>query len=285
VPHRFARSLGLFEPGDSDRRDSGASPTACGAAPDDASSQAANLGTGLLGSRIEVRIAGENPLWGVPRIQAELCLLGHDLAESTVAKYKPKSRKPTSQTWKTFLKNHVGSLAAIDFFTVPTVTFRNLYVFLVLRHDRRRIVHFAVTEQPHAAWVAQQLREAFSFEEAPKYLIRDNDGVYGAETSRCLKSLGIEEIRITPRSPWQNAYAERVIGTIRRELLDHVIIWNERHFQKLIAEFLAYYHESRPHSSLENNCPVRRDIDPPENGDVVSIPMVGGLHHRYRRAG
>jgi putative transposase len=231
------------------------------------------------------RIAAENPLWGVPRIQSELRLLGHDLAESTVAKYVPKPRKPPSQTWRTFLKNHANSLAAIDFFTVPTVMFRNLYVFLVLRHDRRRIVHFAVTEQPHAAWVAQQLREAFPFEEGPKYLIRDKDGVYGAETSQCLKSLGIEEVRITPRSRWQNAFVERLIGTFRRELLDHVIVLNESHLEKLIAEFLVYYQESRPHSSLADNFPVPRDIDPPQNGDAVSIPMVGGLHHRYRRAG
>ena len=231
------------------------------------------------------RVASENPLWGVPRIRAELRLLGHDLAESTVAKYVPKARKPPSQTWKTFLRNHAGDIAAIDFFTVPTVTFRNLYVFLVLRHDRRRIVHFAVHEQPHAAWVAQQLREAFPFDQAPRYLIRDNDGIYGNETVRCLDALGIEEVKTAPGSPWQNAYAERVIGTLRRDLLDHVIVINEAHPERLLSDYLLYYHDSRCHQSLDGNSPNPRSIDPPENGPVVSIPMASGSHHCYRRAG
>lgn len=146
-------------------------------------------------------------------------------------------------------------------------------------------MHFAVTEQPHAIWVAQQLREAFPFDDVPKYLICDNDGVYGDETSRCLESMGIEEVRIAPRSPWQNAHAERVIGTLRRELLDHVIVLNERHLEKLITEFLTYYHDSRCHQSLDDNSPTPRVVEPPEKGEVISIPMSGGLHHRYRRAG
>ncbi len=231
------------------------------------------------------RIANENSLWGIPRIQAELRLLGHDLPESTIAKYVQRPRKPPSQSWKTFLNNHAASVAAIDFFTVPTVTFRNLYVFLVLRHDRRRTVHFAVTEQPHAAWVAQQLKEAFPFDEAPRYLIRDNDGIYGLEVSRCLESMGVEEVKTAPHSPWQNAFCERVIGTIRRELLDHVIVLNERHLERLLRDYLDYYHTARCHRSLNANSPDRRDIDPPDKGLVNSIPMVGGLHHRYRRAG
>lgn len=230
------------------------------------------------------RIARENPLWGVPRIQAELRLLGHDLAESTVAKYVRRPRKPPSQTWKVFLNNHAGDLASIDFFTVPTVTFRNLYVFIVLRHDRRRIVHFNVTAQPNAAWVARQLKEAFPFDEAPRFLIRDNDGIFGDEVSQCLKTLGVEEIKTAPGSPWQNAYCERTIGTIRRELLDHVIVLNGRHLQRLLSSYMTYYHQSRCHQSLGDNSPDPRDVEPPDKGDVISIPMVGGMHHCYRRA-
>jgi putative transposase len=219
------------------------------------------------------RIASEYSLWGVPRIQAELRLLGHDLAESTVAKYVPRRRKPPSTTWKSFLRNHAVSIAAIDFFTVPTATFRNLYVFLVLRQDRRRVVHFAV---------AQQLREAFPFDEAPRYLLRDNDGIYGHETSCCLEQLGIEEVRTSPGSPWQNAFIERLIGTIRRELLDHVVVLNERHLEKLLSEFLAYYHQARCHRSLDRNSPMPRPIE--AVGKVEAIQVLGGLHHRYRRA-
>ena len=231
------------------------------------------------------RMAAENPLWGVPRIQAELRLLGHDLAESTVAKYVHRPRKPPSQTWRAFLNNHVGSIAAIDFFTVPTATFRNLYVLVVLGHERRRIVHFNVTDQPHAAWVAQQLREAFPFDEAPRFLIRDNDGVYGHKVVKCLDALGIEEVKTAPGSPWQNAYCERVIGTLRRDCLDHVIVLNEPHLRKILTSYLDYYHTARCHQSLDDNSPNPRAVEPPDKGDVIAIPMVGGLHHRYRRAG
>lgn len=181
------------------------------------------------------------PDLGAPRIQAELHLLGHDLAESTVAKYIPKPRKPPSQGWRTFLKNHVGSLASVDFFVVPTVTFRVLYVFVILCHERRRVVHFNVTTQPNAAWVAQQLREAFPFDEAPRFLLRDRDGAYGNEVSRCLKSLGTEEVLTAPRSPWQNPFAERLIGSIRRECLDHVIVWDEQHLLRILKSYFEYY--------------------------------------------
>ena len=233
------------------------------------------------------RIAAENPLWGVPRIRSELRLLGHELAESTVAKYACPARRPRkspSPTWKAFLKNHAPDLASIDFFAVPTATFRSLYVFLVLRHDRRRIVHVNVADQPHAAWVARQLREAFPFDEAPRFLIRDNDGVYGHEVARCLDALGIEQVKTAPGSPWQNAFVERVIGTIRRELLDHVIVLNERHLRRLLSSYLGYYHHARCHQSLGGNSPEPREVEPPDRGAVVSVPMVGGLHHRYRRA-
>ncbi|HEY7314812.1 MAG TPA: integrase core domain-containing protein [Gemmataceae bacterium] len=233
------------------------------------------------------RMAGENPTWGAPRIQAELCLLGHNIAEATVAKYlaRTRPRKPPSQTWKTFLKNHVGTLASMDFFTVPTATFRRLYVFVILHHARRRVVHVNVTTRPTAAWVAQQLREAFPFETAPRYLIRDRDGIYGNEVRRCLASLNIEEVVTSPRSPWQNPYVERLIGSIRRELLDHVIVLNERHLRRLLSSYLEYYHQARPHMGLGHNAPEPRAVDPPERGRVVAEPMVGGLHHRYHRCG
>jgi transposase InsO family protein len=224
-----------------------------------------------------------NPLWGAPRIQAELHLLGHDLAESTVAKYMSRTPKPPSPTWRSFLKNHVWSLASMDFFVVPTVTFQLLYVFVILRHDRRQVVHFNITTQPTAAWVAQQLREAFPFDTVPQYLIRDRDGCYGEEVRRCLKALGIEEVVTAPRAPWQNPFAERLIGTLRRDCLDHVIVLGERHLRRILQSFLVYYHEARCHQSLEGNAPQAREVEPPKRGKVVAEPMVGGLHHRYHR--
>jgi transposase InsO family protein len=231
------------------------------------------------------RMTRDNPTWGVPRIQAELRLLGHEVAEATVAKYRPRHRKPPSPTWKTFLKNHAGTLAAMDFFVVPTATFRLLYVFVILSHARRRVVHFNVTARPTAAWVARQLLQAFPFETAPRYLIRDRDGIYGHEVRRCLASLSIEEVVTAPRSPWQNPYCERLIGSIRRELLDHVIVGGERHLYRLLASYFAYYHRARPHMGLGHDTPEPRAVEPPERGRVIAEPMVGGLHHRYRRCG
>jgi len=230
------------------------------------------------------RLGAENPLWGVPRIQAELRLLGHKVAESTVAKYLPRRKhKPPSQTWLTFLRNHDPSMASMDFFQVPTITFGLLYGLVILRHDRRRVVHFNVTSEPTSAWVAQQLREAFPFDEAPRYLIRDRDGIYGAEVKRCIKSMNIEEVLIAPRSPWQSPYVERLIGTLRRELLDQVIVMNVRHLRRLLSRYFEYYHQSRPHQALDQNTPQPREVEPPEKGRVVAIPYVGGLHHRYTR--
>lgn len=231
------------------------------------------------------RMTQENPLWGAPRIQAELRLLGHEVAEATVAKYmaRPRQHKPPSQTWKTFLTNHVGTLASMDFFTVPTATFRVLYVFLVLRHERRRVLHFNVTAKPTATWVSQQLRQAFPFETAPRYLIRDRDGIYGTEVRRCLAAMGVEEVLTAPRSPWQSPYVERLIGSIRRECLDHVIVLNERHLRHILTAYLSYYHQARPHMGLGHNPPEPRAVEPPEQGRVVAEPMMGGLHHRYRR--
>jgi putative transposase len=231
------------------------------------------------------RMARENPLWGAPRVRAELRLLGHEVAESTVAKYMPRRRgRPPSPTWRAFLKNHAACLASIDFFVVPTATFRLLYGFVLLRHDRRRVIHFNVAERPSAAWVAQQLREAFPYDTAPRYLIRDNDGTYGEEVRRCLRNLGTEEVRTAPGSPWQNPYCERLIGTLRRELLDHVIVLNERHLRRLLASYLDYYHTSRCHQGLGGDAPSGRAAEPPGRGRVVAVPQVGGLHHRYTRA-
>ena len=226
----------------------------------------------------------ENPTWGAPRLQAELQLLGFEIAESTVAKYRIKNRKPPSQTWKSFLQNHAGQIAAIDFFTVPTVSFNILYGFIVLLHDRRRVVHFNVTTNPTAAWTAQQLIEAFPEDKAPRFLIRDRDQIYG-EHFRCrVAGMGIEEVVTAARSPWQNPYAERLIGSVRRECLDLVIVLGEEHLRRILREYFRYYHEVRPHQSLERNSPVPREVDLPANGGVISIPLVGGLHHRYLRA-
>ena len=225
----------------------------------------------------------KNPLWGEPRIQAELHLLGHDVAESTVAKYMSRPRKPPSQTWKSFLKNHVGCLASIDFFVVPTVTFRLLYCFVVLCHDRRRVVLLNVTRHPTAEWVARQITEAFPFDTAPRYLIRDRDGIYGEIFRQRVRNMGIEEVVIAPQSPWQNPFVERLIGSIRRDCLDHVIVLNEKHLKRILTGYFDYYHRARCHMALDGNAPCPREVEPPEQGKVTAIPQVGGLHHRYAR--
>ena len=229
------------------------------------------------------QMSEKNSTWGAPRIQSELALLGYDVAESTVARYMVRPPKPPSQTWRTFLKNHAGEIAAIDFFTVPTVTFRILYCFIVLRHGRRRLVHFNVTPHPSALWTALQITEAFPYDEAPKYLLRDRDGIYGDRFVERAKCMGIKEILTAPRSPWQNPYAERVIGSIRRECLDHFIVLNENHLHRILTDYVRYYNESRTHLSLERNSPEPREVEPPGKGKVVAIPQVGRLHHRYTR--
>jgi transposase InsO family protein len=229
------------------------------------------------------KMSRENPLWGAPRIHGELLKLGIDIGESSVGKYIVRSRKPPSQNWRTFLENHVKTMVSVDFFTVPTIRFQVLYVFLVLAHDRRRIVHFNVTAHPTAEWTAQQLREAFPFEQIPRYLLRDRDRIYGGEFPEDVKAMGINEVLSAPRSPWQRAYVERVIGTIRRECLDHMIVINEASLYRHVKSFLAYYHESRTHLSLAKDTPEPRPVQPPTLGAVVAIPQVGGLHHRYER--
>ena len=230
------------------------------------------------------RMARENPLWGAPRIQSELALLGLTVAESTVARYMGRARKPPSQTWRTFLENHVPDIVAVDFFLVATVTFRLLYCFLVLRHDRRRVVHFNVTPYPTARWTAQQVVEAFPFDEAPRFLIRDHDGIYGDDFRKRIKHLGIDEVVIAYRSPWQSPYVERLIGSIRRECLDHVVVLSEAHLLRILRGYFAYYHEARAHLSLDRNAPLPRTVEPPSQGRIIAIPHLGGLHHRYTRA-
>ncbi len=233
--------------------------------------------------RLIRRMWQANPTWGSPRIVGELEKLGIDLAKSTVEKYRPKLRKPTSPTWRTFLKQHMRELVAIDFFTVPTVRFQVLFVLVVLAHDRRRVVHFNVTEHPTAEWTAQQLVEAFPWEPPPRYLLRDRDALYGNHFRKRVRSLGMKERPIAPRSPWQNPYAERVIGSIRRECLDHAVVLSERHLKRLLRSYFAYYHQWRPHRSLEMNSPDGRPIHSPELGEIIEFPAVHGLHHFYLR--
>ena len=224
-----------------------------------------------------------NPTWGSPRIVGELRKLGINVAKSTVEKYRPSGRKPPSPTWKVFLNNHVTDIVACDFFTVPTATFRVLFVFILLAHERRRIVHFNITEHPTAQWTAQQIVEAFPWDTAPRYLLRDRDAIYSVAFQHRVKNMGIEEVKIAPRSPWQNPYCERLIGSIRRDVLDHVIVLNDRHLKRLLTAYIAYYHRFRTHLSLAMDCPQPRAVQPPETGGVRVVPEVGGLHHHYER--
>ena len=225
----------------------------------------------------------ENTLWGAPRIHGELLKLGFSISQAAVSKYMVHYPSPPSQAWRTFLTNHADCLASIDCFVVPTATFRLLFGFIVLHHERRQIVHSGATENPTMAWVAQQIREAFPWETTPRFLLRDRDAVYGVEFRDRVLSMGIEEVITAPRSPWQNPYVERVIGTLRRECLDHVIILNERHLQRILGSYLDYYHGSRTHLSLGKDTPYGRPVQPAITGKVISLPKVGGLHHRYER--
>jgi putative transposase len=224
-----------------------------------------------------------NPLWGAPRIHGELLKLGIDISERSVSRLMPKVRNPPSQTWRTFLDNHFRELVSIDFLTVPTATFRVLYVLVVLAHDRRRVVHFNVTKHPTAAWTAQQMIEAFPEETAPRFLLRDRDQIYGEEFRRRVAGMRIEEVMTAPHSPWQSPYVERLIGSIRRECLDHVIVLGENHLRRIMRSYIAYYHRSRTHLSLCKDAPEPRAKQPPDLGAVIEIAEVGGLHHRYER--
>ena len=191
-------------------------------------------------------------------------------------------RQP-SPTWRTFLAVHAREIVAVDFFLVPTLTFRLFFVFVMLRHDRRELLHINVTDHPTAVWTARQLVEAFPGDSAPEFLLRDRDAIYGEEFVRRVRRMGIREVRITPHAPWQNPFVERVIGSIRRECLDHFLILNEAHLRRLLRAYGAYYNTTRPHQSLDNNSPQPRVIEPPACGRITAIPQVGGLHHRYQR--
>jgi putative transposase len=224
-----------------------------------------------------------NPTWGSPRIVGELHKLGIDVAKSTVEKYRVRPQRPSSPTWKTFLKNHVQDLVALDFFVVPTVTRKVLFVLVILAHERRRIIHFHITEHPTAEWTTQQVIDAFPWDEAPRYLLRDRDRIYGTSFRQRVQHMGIEEVLIAPRSPWQNPYVERLIGSIRRECLDHVIVLHERRLRRLMTEYFQYYHRWRTHRALDMDCPLPRPVQQPADGSIREVPEVGGLHHHYER--
>jgi transposase InsO family protein len=224
-----------------------------------------------------------NPTWGSPRIVGELHKLGIEVAKSTVEMYRVRPRKPPSPTWKVFLNNHVKDLVAMDFFVVPTVTHTVLFVLLILAHERRRLVHFNITEHPTAEWTAQQMIDAFPWDKAPRYLLRDRDRIYGAYFQQRVQHMGIEEVLIAPKSPWQNPYVERLIGSIRRECLDHAIVLHERHLRRLLTDYFRYYHHWRTHRALAMDCPRPRPVQRPWLGPIWEVPEVGGLHHHYER--
>jgi transposase InsO family protein len=222
-------------------------------------------------------------MWGSPRIVGELRKLGIDVAKSTVEKYRVPPQKPPSPTWKTFLKNHVQDLVSMDFFVVPTVTHKVLFVLLILAHERRRLIHFNITEHPTAEWTAQQVIDAFPWDEAPRYLLRDRDRIYSASFRQRVRHRGIEHVVIAPRSPWQNPYVERLIGSIRRECLDHVVVLHEQHLRRLLTEYFHYYHLWRTHRALDMDCPLPRAVQRLGDGSIREVPEVGGLHHHYER--
>ena len=222
-----------------------------------------------------------NPLWGAPRIHGELLKLGIDIGQTSVAKYMARRRGPPSQGWKTFLRNHADGTVAMDLFVVPTISFRLLYGLLIMGHGRRQILWFGVTAHPTAEWIANQLTEACGWEQIPRYLIRDRDGAYGEIFIRRVRSIGIRDRPTSPRSPWQNAYAERLIGSIRRECLDHVVVFGERHLRHVLLSYMDYYNNTRTHLSLNKDAPISRAVE--TAGRILGCPILGGLHHQYGR--
>jgi putative transposase len=224
-----------------------------------------------------------NPRWGAPRIHGELLKLGIQVSQATVAKYMVRHRKPPLQSWRTFLKNHAKNLVSADFFIVPTIAFQLLFVFVILDQARRCPIHFAVTASPTAEWTARQLLEVFPWDNAPRYLLRDRDRVRGEKFCETAKWMGIREVLAAPRSPWQNPFAERLVGSIRRECLDHVIVFHEAGLRRILKDYFEYYDRCRTHLSLEKDAPVSRTVELPSLGHVIEIPKVGGLHHLYTR--
>jgi transposase InsO family protein len=223
----------------------------------------------------------ENLLWGAPRIHGELLKLGFSVAQSTVATYMVKRRGPPSQGWRTFLRNHAPDIAAMDFFVVPTLGFRILYGFVIVRLHRRDLVWINVTTNPTAEWVARQVTEAFPWEGAPRYMIRDRDRIYGTVVTRRLRAMGIRDKPTAPASPWQNGFAERLIGSIRRECLDHIIVLGEEHLRRILKNYVAYYNGIRTHRSLDKDAPISRPVQ--RTGVISSRAILGGLHHHYAR--
>ena len=226
-----------------------------------------------------------NPLWGAPRIHGELLKLGIEISERTVSSLMPQHpRKPSSQTWRTFIKNHMTNTASIDFFTVPTINFRILFVLVILKNIRRKVIHFNVTEHPTTQWSAQQIIEAFPWDTAPKYLIRDRDSIYGCYFHQRVKNMGINEIITAPQSPWQNPYAERMIGSIRRECLNHLIVFNDTHLRRILSSYFQYYHQDRTHCGLNKDAPFERpnQARPFKESKIIKFTRVGGLHNRYQ---
>jgi transposase InsO family protein len=222
-----------------------------------------------------------NSLWGAPRIHGELLKLGIDIGQTSVAKYMVRRRGPPSQGWNTFIRNHADGIAAMDLFVVPTISFRLLYGLLIMGHGRRQILWFGVTPHPTAEWIANQLTEACGWEQVPRYLIRDRDGAYGEVFIRRLRSMGIRDRPTSPRSPWQNGFVERLIGSIRRECLDHVVVLGERHLRHVLLSYMNYYNEMRTHLSMGKDAPVPRAVE--RVGHINCRPVLGGLHHQYLR--
>jgi putative transposase len=231
------------------------------------------------------RMAAENPTWGAPLIHGELLKLGFDLSEPTFSRWLRRAPNPPDSVQRglTFLRNHRDAIAAMDFFTVPTITFGVLCCFFVIGHDRRKILRFDVTRNPNALWIVQQMREAWPYSAAHRFLLFDRDSKFGNDVVSFVRDMGIRPVRTAFRSPWQNGTAERWVGSCRRDLLDHVIVLNERHLKRLMAEYVRYYHDDRTHLGLANDTPAGQKIAlPSEVGSKIrSFPRLGGLHHRY----
>jgi transposase InsO family protein len=227
------------------------------------------------------RMSRENPTWGAPRIHGELLMLGIKVSESTVGRYMMRIGRPRSQGWKTFLRNHAAGIASIDLFVVRTISFRLLYGLVILRHARRRVARIAVTSNPTAEWISGQVTEAFPWDEAPLHLIRDRDGAFGPVYVRRIRAMGIRDHPVAPRSPWQNGHVERLIGSLRRECLDHVVVFGESHLRRILKDYAAYYNEVRTHLSLGKDAPDFRR--PQAAGSIVALRVLGGLHHQYVR--
>jgi len=229
------------------------------------------------------KISAANPTWGSPRIRGELRKLGIEVAKSTVEKYPVRPSKPPSPPWRTFLATHAKDLVSIDFFTVATVRFEILFVLIIVTHERRRVRHSNITAHPTAQWTAQQIVEAFPWDTAPAYLLRDRGGVHGTDFRRRVAALGIEEVLSAPRRPWQSPYVERLIGSIRRECLDSVVVLHQGQLRRILTGYFEHYHRWRCHQALPMDCPEPRPIQSRAQGAVVEVPEGGGLYRHYER--